>query len=885
MPTQPAILNRARLNNFRLDYVPEPLRSIRETRVGIWIGGVDYRTRTRVGSLEIRDVMNDAPNTCTLTVDGTAPAVGQDLRITINANTPRLLFHGTLYSVELSYEGRARSSVWRCAANDDNARANQKRPFGTWAAVSASTIAAELISTFAPGLTANHVQQNLPAVSVTFDGADPLSNCLKRLATLVGGYFYIDDLDLHFYTTETTELPDPIDLAHPFAEDPRIALATDQSQLRNRVYGKGHGENVLADVLAGETIVPLADVAMFNPLGGQAMAGTARDAAQHQKLTYTGTRSGGAGSLVGPGALPSGAPLIALAAGSGIEAGPHSYAYTWATATGETPPSPVTTITTGSLAAPPTAPALAPQYLPGGPLKAAGFYVYAATFQAGSGETTPGPQAAVTLSPLPAPPAPTLGNFNGNFFDVPVGTLVDFAFSYTTTAGSLLETPLSPMATIATVALDAHYSQAVVVVWTNSLDARLPVLRIYARIRGRDVNLGLWVNVNVTVAGNVLLGGQPPPTFGQVPPAPPYIGDNQVALTAIPIGPAGTTGRRIYRTDANPAAGTVPKLAITLADNTTTAIVDTLGALGADQPSINTTVFGQATIAGIALGPAGTTARKVYRTTSGGSILKLQQTIANNTATTGATDASGDLTLGATAPAGDTSGLSTSAGQVNAGSPTLLTASGAPFAAAGGWVLLSGGQAVRYSGIAGNTLTGIPTAGPGSIRITVLYGSPITAAPVLIGVSGARLAMEGGSSIHVWIQADDLAAQQARKDLDAAQGRTSDGIIEYLIQDERRGETSLLELARADLALFARPLVTVRYATRDPKTRSGKPITVNLTAPPMSAALVIQDVTITDLDVAPTLAPLFTVSASSVRFSLEDLLRQLAAVAGGGPVT
>jgi hypothetical protein len=88
-----------------------------------------------------------------------------------------------------------------------------------------------------------------------------------------------------------------------------------------------------------------------------------------------------------------------------------------------------------------------------------------------------------------------------------------------------------------------------------------------------------------------------------------------------------------------------------------------------------------------------------------------------------------------------------------------------------------------------------------------------------------------------------------------------------------------MQLCDADLLRFARPLVTVHYATRDPKTKSGKSAVFALTSPPIDDTLTIQDVTITEINIAKHLLPRYTVQASSVRFSLEDILRQLAAAA------
>ena len=48
--------------------------------------------------------------------------------------------------------------------------------------------------------------------------------------------------------------------------------------------------------------------------------------------------------------------------------------------------------------------------------------------------------------------------------------------------------------------------------------------------------------------------------------------------------------------------------------------------------------------------------------------------------------------------------------------------------------------------------------------------------------------------------------------------------MEYLLVDTRRGQPSLIARCDAELALFSRPIVTVAYATRDLKTKSGKDV-------------------------------------------------------------
>jgi hypothetical protein len=289
----------------------------------------------------------------------------------------------------------------------------------------------------------------------------------------------------------------------------------------------------------------------------------------------------------------------------------------------------------------------------------------------------------------------------------------------------------------------------------------------------------------------------------------------------------------------------------------------------------------QAKIEGIAVGPSGTTSRKYYRTAVNGTTLKLQQTIAGNTATTGVQDATADGSLGANAPSSDTSGLTQPIGQVNAGATSLPT-SGVGALPPQGWADLDGGQIIRYTGVTGNSVTGIPATGPGAIVNTVRYGDHLVAVPQLIGVTGITAAIPKGTPINIWVQRDDVAAQASQAVIDEVNGIVpADGIYESdPLVDERRGIPSLTALCDATLAIFSTAIQTVRYATRDLKTKSGKPVTVNLASPPIAADLVIQEVQITEIDIAPGLAPRFEVTASSTRFSLDSLLRKLTKALG-----
>jgi hypothetical protein len=276
----------------------------------------------------------------------------------------------------------------------------------------------------------------------------------------------------------------------------------------------------------------------------------------------------------------------------------------------------------------------------------------------------------------------------------------------------------------------------------------------------------------------------------------------------------------------------------------------------------------QVALGGIAVGPSGVTSRRLYRTAAGQATVQLLTTLADNTTTT-YTDATADASLGAAAPASDTSGLTIQTGQVNPGSTSMPVTSTGWARPDGGWAIVGNGAVIiRYTGISGNLLTGIPATGSGSITAAVNYNSTITSAPMLIGVTGLTLPINAGDPMAIWVQVDDTAAQSA---LAARVGGT--GIIENVIVDQRRGVPSITALCQADLVMYSRPLLTATYTCFDAKSRSGRPVTVNLPTLAINQTLTITDVTIDYVGQGPAR---FHVTAGTLPLSLDAILRQLA---------
>ena len=276
----------------------------------------------------------------------------------------------------------------------------------------------------------------------------------------------------------------------------------------------------------------------------------------------------------------------------------------------------------------------------------------------------------------------------------------------------------------------------------------------------------------------------------------------------------------------------------------------------------------QANVSGIAVGPTGTTARKMYRTAANQAPLKLLTTLANNTATTYGPDAAADATLGAAAPSGDTSGLKAPEGTINPGATDVIVASPSVFRPTGGWAVAAE-QAIRYTGVSATALTGVPASGYGAVVGPIQYNTAIRAAPLLTGVTVDE-PIEAGAEIYAVVRVDDTAAQATL----AARLGVATGIREEWIQDRRLsyGEAK----ARGQATLQVRPLdaLSISYRCRDLGTAVGKTITVNLPAPTnIVGTFRIQAVTITNFRPVPTQPPTFLVQASSTRFTFEDWLR------------
>jgi hypothetical protein len=985
-----ALSNVARSGATRSNYVG--------SKTFITIGGIDYgwgHVGAGVGilaeSLTKADAINNTPVTLQFTARGWIPVEGADVVITLGSrNNQGRLFGGTILSTRHRYVGDdpiARNMLYDVSCIDYTWALDRRKVSGNYTNASVAAIVASLMVSAPSGYT-TRVDPDIGAEildQITFT-EQGLSSAFAQLAKRVGGDVLCDFSKVVHLFFDNTALAPPtiVNAVHPSLAN--IQFTRDLSQVATRVLGSFGGSNALEQLAPGAALLPVETAAWYLTAGGVVLVG-------QQRVTYGGLVVGGGGSLVGPGASPTGKPNATLLPGGGVDVGSHDYAVTYKTATGESVPGPRLTVPVGVFLPPSTAPT--PGAPGGGTGPDPGVHDYAVSFVISTGETVPGPRVSVSTTITPDPVGSLIPGVAINGGAVTPGTH-DYAVSFVTATGETLAGPISGQGAtgvldppgagmgwtygavnnaffpntdnyIAVTFLNANgettagpyilyhsygdlsgnpptqdinlinipvgpagttgkrvylsftnnnqpflYKQEIAnattgitnfahgvtfvgnqglpnvnTAYTQTIplssiprgDASVTGRRLYRRSGGAGLKLLTTIADNSTTtyqdtAANASLGAAPPTVTTAIL--------RRIPLADLPVGNSLVTARKVYRTPANTGGGTL-KLVATIADNTTTTYLDTVtdAALGAAALTVGTAQAAQVQLSAIPLGAAAVTARVLYRSKAGLTPLQLLATLADNT-TTAYLDVVADAALGAAAPASDTSGLQQPTGNVFAGSPTLPCASVAAFLPSGGWAIV-GSQNIRYTGISGNALLGIPATGPGAITATINYNTTAVAAAMLTGIPTTGLgviqyAILKGDPVNVFVSVDNLAAQAAVR----VQLPGSDGVIEDEIQDGRLSYTEGRARCQARLDLLSAldsegkvGVITVSYTCRDVNTIAGATATINL-GPPINlrGEFLIQRVGVTQFNI-PNLNPTYTVEASSIRFSAEEMLRLL----------
>lgn len=187
-------------------------------------------------------------------------------------------------------------------------------------------------------------------------------------------------------------------------------------------------------------------------------------------------------------------------------------------------------------------------------------------------------------------------------------------------------------------------------------------------------------------------------------------------------------------------------------------------------------------------------------------------------------------------------GNSTTTSVTAVGSTTLAVDDTRLFASTGGYAL-TGANQLTYTGKSvtegPGSLTGIPSSGAGSVLVSIAQGE----------------------TVRVLAIADDAAAAA---DVISLIG-TGDGYLEYSIQDEQLGDAAARQRAAGELMALKNPDKHVTYKTRDPFSKAGKTVAVDLTnartSQHISGTFQVQRVVINDIELSAVRYPMRTIDA------------------------
>lgn len=167
--------------------------------------------------------------------------------------------------------------------------------------------------------------------------------------------------------------------------------------------------------------------------------------------------------------------------------------------------------------------------------------------------------------------------------------------------------------------------------------------------------------------------------------------------------------------------------------------------------------------------------------------------------------------------------------------------------------------------------------------------------PALVGINagaspaGLPADIAAGSTVRIFVQRDDIAAQTALGLLELDDdGNPTDGIREDTFEDDRLSEDVLIATCDARLAVVSRPITSAAYDTYDTKSVEGRTVSIDITLGGydptfydptfynseswgLSGDFIIQSADITPED---DLTLRISVKASSAEFTLTDFLRR-----------
>lgn len=200
-----------------------------EASVLFFYSNVDPVVAIRRNPSVVVTLASNVPASCTYTLDGKSVPPKTQSEISITDQDGNLVFAGVVQRVRQTFEEQTRNLVWSVTAQDYTAWLNRRHPAGSYTNRSATDIVLDLVARYAPWVDTSFVQTNLATLDLVLEGTSSFSETLTEIARQIGrGHWRLDGKVLHFFRSPST-VPTASRPVQPIAVGPGTAPVASQS--------------------------------------------------------------------------------------------------------------------------------------------------------------------------------------------------------------------------------------------------------------------------------------------------------------------------------------------------------------------------------------------------------------------------------------------------------------------------------------------------------------------------------------------------------------------------------------------------------------------------------------------------------------------------------
>lgn len=225
----------------------------------IKVAGTDITRQVVEGSLVIEDELHEQPNKCTFEVfDPTTPPAADDAVIVASGCDQDGLrdFVGVVANVRQMKPLKGQTSRYEVDCTEDASwEINRLLITQSWVSTSATDIVLDIMAASGSSIGTGAVQTGLATVTAFSCENQKTDSALTDLAMQIGARWYVEDDVLHFFTSETVQ--QALALTDSATHFWGLTYTTDQKELCTRAIAEGQSHEVMIDVPAGSTTVPI----------------------------------------------------------------------------------------------------------------------------------------------------------------------------------------------------------------------------------------------------------------------------------------------------------------------------------------------------------------------------------------------------------------------------------------------------------------------------------------------------------------------------------------------------------------------------------------------------------------------------------------------------